>query len=250
MSNKPVVFITGALAGIGRATALAFAKDGWRVAISGRREELGAELVKEIERMDAEAAFFKLDVRNEMSVRETVLGVVERFGRIDAAVNNAGVEGQMGPFVEQTTANYEEIFLPNVYGVFLCMREELRVMVGQQEGAIVNLSSIAGHFGFPGAALYAASKHAVEGLTKAAALEVAALGVKVNAVAPGPIETDMFNRFTGHDPSAKEGFAGMIPAKRIGGAQEVADAIVFLASKKSPYLTGQSVAIDGGYSAQ
>ena len=244
--SSPVVLITGALTGIGRATALAFAQDGARIVVSGRRDEAGHALAKELRALGSEAEFVRADVRHEADVRALVDQTVTRFGRLDVAVNNAGTEGQNAPLTEQTAENYAATFETNVLGVIFSLKHELRVMLTQGSGSIVNVSSVAGKKGFPGAAVYVASKHAVEGLTKSAALEGAAAGVRVNAVAPGPIQTDMLDRFTGNNADAKAGFLSIIPAQRAGTVEEVAQTIVFLASAKAPYLTGQSVAVDGG----
>src|SRR6202049_2568705 len=192
--SKPVVLITGALTGIGRATALAFAQEGSRVVVSGRRDDAGQALVTELRAAGAEAQFIRADVRHEKDVQNLVDKTVARFGRLDIAVNNASTEGKPGPVTEQTAESYAATFDTNVLGVLLSMKHELRVMQPQGSGSIVNLSSTMGHRGAPGASLYTASKHAVEGLTKSAALEGAAFGVRVNAVAPGPIETGMLNR--------------------------------------------------------
>ncbi|CAN7771569.1 glucose 1-dehydrogenase [Variovorax sp. LjRoot175] len=248
--NLPVVLITGALTGIGRATALAFAREGHRIAVSGRRDEAGQALAAELRALGAEAEFIRADVRFEGDVRNLVEQVVERFGRLDVAVNNAGTEGQLGPITEQSTDNYDSIFSTNVLGTLLSLKHEMRVMLAQGAGAIVNLSSIAGQVGIAGASIYAASKHAVEGLTKSAALEGAAAGVRVNAVAPGPVATEMLERFVGGDQQAKEGFLATMPARRAASVDEIAQTIVFLGSDKARYLTGQSLAVDGGYTAQ
>ncbi|MFO1206359.1 MAG: SDR family oxidoreductase [Burkholderiales bacterium] len=248
--TTPVVLITGALAGIGRATALAFAREGAHVVASGRRDEAGRALVDELRSLGAQAEFVRADVRFEAEVRALVDLTVERFGRLDVAVNNAGTEGQGGPITEQTTDNYAAIFDANVLGVLLSLKHEMRVMLRQGSGSIINLSSVAGHIGFPGASVYVASKHAVEGLTKSAALEGAAAGVRVNAVAPGPIATEMFERFTGRDEATQAGLISGVPAKRVGTPEEIAQTIVFLASDKARFLTGQIVTVDGGYTAQ
>jgi NAD(P)-dependent dehydrogenase (short-subunit alcohol dehydrogenase family) len=248
--NQPVVLITGALTGIGRATAIAFAREGARVVVSGRREEAGQALAAELRALGAEAEFVRADVRFEAEVRSLVEQSVERFGRLDVAVNNAGTEGQLAPVVEQTAANYEETFSANVLGVLLSLKHEMRVMTSQGAGSIINLSSIAGQVGIAGASVYAASKHAVEGLTKSVALEGAAAGVRVNAVAPGPVATEMLERFVGGDATQKEGFLATVPARRAASPEEIAQTIVFLASDKARYLTGQSIAVDGAYTAQ
>lgn len=248
--SKPVVLITGALTGIGRATALAFAHEGARLVVSGRHEDKGQALAAELRTLGAEAEFVRADVRFEAEVRNLIDRAVERFGRIDAAVNNAGTEGESGPIVEQSAANYESTFAVNVLGTLLSLKHELRVMLPQRSGSIINLSSIAGQVGFAGAAVYTASKHAVEGLTKSAALEGAAAGVRVNAVAPGPVETPMLDRFVGRNEDAKAGFLAAIPAKRASTPEEIAATIAFLAGDKARYLTGQTIAVDGGFTAQ
>jgi NAD(P)-dependent dehydrogenase (short-subunit alcohol dehydrogenase family) len=245
----PVVLITGALTGIGRAAALAFAAEGSRiVVVSGRREEAGQALATELRGLGAEAEFIRADVRHEDDVRELVDRTVARFGRLDAAVNTAGTEGKPGPVTEQSADSYAATFDTNVLGTLLSMKHELRVMQVQGSGSIVNISSTYGHRGARGASVYAASKHAVEGLTRSAALEVAGSGVRVNAVAPGPIDTAMLNRFTG-TADRKAGLVAGVPLQRAGQPEEIADAIVFLASGKSSFTTGQVFHVDGGKSA-
>src|SRR3989440_179316 len=213
--KKPVVLITGALTGIGRATAIAFAKDGARLVVSGRRETEGKALEAELRGLGAEAAFIQADVRRDDEVRELVDRTVARSGRIDAAVNCAGTEGQPGLVVDQTAESYAATFDTNVLGVLLSLKHELRVMTAQKSGSIVNISSTYGHEGAAGASVYVASKHAVEGMTKSAALEEASSGVRVNAVAPGPTETGMLNRFTG-TAERKAALGKTVPLGRIG----------------------------------
>jgi NAD(P)-dependent dehydrogenase (short-subunit alcohol dehydrogenase family) len=247
--DATVVLITGALTGIGRATALAFARGGARVVVSGRHDEAGQALAKELRDVGAEAEFVRADVRHEDDVRNLVDQTVARFGRLDIAVNNAGTEGQPGALTDQTTDAYRAIFDTNVLGTMLSLKHELRVMRPQGSGSIVNLSSIVGHKALPGAPLYVASKHAVEGLTRAAALEGAAFGVRVNAVAPGPIETGMLDRFAG-SADAKAGFVAGLPLKRAGTPDEIAQAIMFAASETAAFMTGHILAIDGGMTVQ
>jgi NAD(P)-dependent dehydrogenase (short-subunit alcohol dehydrogenase family) len=246
--KNPVVLITGALTGIGRATALAFANEGARIVVSGRRDDAGQALVGELRAVGAEAEFVRADVRHESDVQSLIDQTVARFGRLDVAVNNAGTEGKPGPVTEQTAESYAATFDTNVLGVLLSMKHELRVMQAQGFGSIVNLSSTMGHRGAPGASLYTASKHAVEGLTKSAALEGAAFGVRVNAIAPGPIETAMLDRFTG-SADRKAGLVAGVPLKRVGRPEEIADAIVFAASDKASFITGQIIAVNGGKTA-
>jgi NAD(P)-dependent dehydrogenase (short-subunit alcohol dehydrogenase family) len=249
-TRPPVVLITGALTGIGRATALAFAREGASVIVSGRRDEAGHALAAELRALGVQAEYLHADVRIEAEVRSLVEQTTERFGRLDVAVNNAGTEGQLGPVVEQSEDNYRHTFETNVLGTLLALKHEMRMMLRQGAGAIVNLSSVAGQAGIAGASVYAASKHAVEGLTKCAALEGAALGVRVNAVAPGPVQTDMLDRFTGGNEDAKSGFLASLPARRAGTPDEIAQTIVFLAGDKARFLTGQCLAVDGGFTAQ
>jgi NAD(P)-dependent dehydrogenase (short-subunit alcohol dehydrogenase family) len=246
--GNPVVLITGALTGIGRATALAFARQGANVVVSGRRKDAGAALVVELRELGAEAEFIRADVRRESDVQGLVEKTVARFGRVDVAINNAGTEGTPGPITEQSVESYTATFDTNVLGVMLSLKHELRAMQRQGFGSIVNISSTMGSRGAPGASLYTASKHAVEGLTKSAALEGAAFGVRVNAVAPGPVETAMLDRFTGN-ADRKAGLVAGIPLQRAGRPEEIADAILFVASDKASFITGQIINVNGGKTA-
>jgi NAD(P)-dependent dehydrogenase (short-subunit alcohol dehydrogenase family) len=247
--NTQVVLITGGLTGIGRATALAFAAKGAQVVVSGRRDEEGQKLVTEIRKMGAEAEFVRADVRREEDVRNLIDRTVERYGRLDVAVNAAGTEGVPGPVMEQTAESYSATFDTNVLGTLLSMKHELRVMLPQKNGSIVNISSTYGHTGASGAAVYCASKHAVEGLTKSAALEAAGTGVRVNVIAPGPVETAMLDRFT-KTKERRAGLASTVPLKRVGKPEEIAQAIVFISSDNASFITGASYLVDGGKTAQ
>ena len=246
--SDPVVLITGALTGIGRATALAFAREGASLVVSGRRDDVGFALVTELRALGVEAEFVNADVRHEDDVRTLIDKTVARFGRLDVAVNNAGTEGKPGPVTEQTAESYGATFDTNVLGTLLSMKHEMRVMQTQGSGCIVNISSTMGQRGAANASLYTASKHAVEGLTKSAALEGAAYGVRVNAVAPGPIDTEMLNRFTG-SAERKAGLIAGVPMKRAGKPGEIADAIVFISSEKATFITGQVIGVNGGKTA-
>jgi NAD(P)-dependent dehydrogenase (short-subunit alcohol dehydrogenase family) len=247
MSN-PVVLITGALTGIGRATALAFAKIGARLVVNGRRLTEGKALEVELQRLGAEAVFFEADVRHDEEVRRLIDQAVARFGRLDVAVNVAGTEGQPGLIVSQTAESYAATFDTNVLGTLLSLKHELRIMTAQKSGSIVNISSTYGHEGAAYASVYSASKHAVEGFTKSAALEAASSGVRVNAVAPGPTDTGMLDRFTG-TPENKKALIGGVPLGRIGKPDDIANAVLFLAADASSFVTGQIFTIDGGKTA-
>jgi len=243
--TTPVVLVTGALTGIGRATALAFAREGARVVISGRRDDEGQKLAAELQKLGAEAEFVRSDVRHEDDVRSLIDKTVARFGRLDAAVNCAGTEGTPGPVTEQTAETYAATFDTNVLGTLLSMKHELRVMLAQGSGSIVNVSSAYGRVGAAGASVYVASKHAVEGMTKSAALEVAGTGVRVNVVAPGTTDTGMLTRFTNTDEN-KAALISTVPVKRLATPEEIAHVIAFVASANASYMTGASIPVDGG----
>jgi NAD(P)-dependent dehydrogenase (short-subunit alcohol dehydrogenase family) len=246
--STPVVLITGGLSGIGRAAAIAFAKKGAKVVVAGRRDEAGQALAKELRAFGSEAEFIKADVRKEDEVRALVDQTVARFGRLDVAVNNAGTEGKPGPVTEQTAESYAATFDTNVLGVILSMKHEVRVMQGQGSGNIINISSTYGHEGAAGASLYAGSKHAVEGLTRSVAREIAKSGIRVNGVAPGPTDTGMLTRFT-RTPENKTALATTVPMGRLGLSEELANAIVFIASDEASFITGHVLHVDGGKTA-
>ncbi|WP_329545101.1 glucose 1-dehydrogenase [Streptomyces sp. NBC_01356] len=246
--DNPVVLITGALTGIGRAAAVAFAKQGANVVVAGRRDEAGKALVEELRGLGSWAEFVNADVRNEDEVRAMVDETVTRFGRLDVAVNNAGTEGRPSPITDQSAETYNATFDTNVLGVLLSMKHQVRVMKEQGSGSIVNISSTYGHEGAAGASVYVGSKHAVEGITKSVALEVAASGIRVNGVAPGPTDTGMLTRFTG-TPQNKAALVSEVPLARLGLSEEVAAAIVFIASDKASFITGHILNADGGHSA-
>src|SRR6476619_277345 len=248
MSNDAVVLITGGLTGIGRAAAVAFAKKGAKVVVAGRRDEVGQALVKELRSLGSEAEFINADVRKDEDVRALVDKTVARFGRLDVAVNNAGTEGQVGPITDQTAESYAATFDTNVLGVILSMKHEVRVMQGQSSGSIIDISSTYGHEGAAGASVYVGSKHAVEGITKSVALEVAKSGIRVNGVAPGPTDTGMLTRFTG-TPENKAALVTGVPMGRLGHTAELADAIVFISSDEASFITGHVLNVDGGHSA-
>jgi NAD(P)-dependent dehydrogenase (short-subunit alcohol dehydrogenase family) len=243
--SSQVVLITGGLTGIGRAAAVAFAKKGAKVAVVGRREEAGRALVKELRSFGSEAEFFNADVRHDADIRDAVDKTVARFGRLDVAVNNAATEGQVGPITQQTAESYAATFDTNVLGVILSIKHEVRVMEKQRSGNIINISSTYGHEGAAFASVYVASKHAVEGITKSVALEVVKAGIRVNAVAPGPVDTGMLTRFTGTAEN-KAALVTQVPMDRLGVPDEQANAIVFIASNDASYITGHILNVDGG----
>ena len=246
--NKPVILITGALTGIGRATAVAFAKKGATVVVSGRRDEAGKALVEELRSFGSQAEFFNADVRKEDDVRALVDNTVARFGHIDVAVNNAGTEGQVGPITDQTAESYAATFDTNVLGVVLSMKHEVRAMQAQGSGSIINISSTYGHKGAAYASIYVGAKHAVEGITKSVALELAASGIRVNGVSPGPTDTGMLTRFTGTAEN-KAALVAQVPLGRLGLSEELAKAIVFIASDEASFITGHILNVDGGHTA-
>ena len=247
MSNS-VVLITGALTGIGRAAAVAFAKHGAKVVVAGRHDEAGNALAKELRSLGTEAEFINADVRKEEDVRNMVDRTVARFGRLDVAVNNAATEGQVGPITDQTAESFAATFDTNVLGVVLSMKHEVRAMQAQGNGNIVNISSTYGHEGAAFASIYVGAKHAVEGITKSVALEVAKSGIRVNAVAPGPTDTGMLSRFTG-TAEKKAALTTQVPLRRLGLSEEVADGIVFLGSDEAKFITGHVLNVDGGHTA-
>jgi len=247
MSNS-VVLITGALTGIGRAAAVAFARKGAKVVVAGRHDEVGNALANELRSLGTEAEFINADVRKEDDIRNMVDKTVARFGRLDVAVNNAATEGHVGPITDQTAESFAATFDTNVLGVVLSMKHEVRAMQAQGSGNIVNISSTYGHEGAAFASVYVGAKHAVEGITKSVALEVAKSGIRVNAVAPGPTDTGMLTRFTGTAEN-KAALATEVPLGRLGLSEEVADGIVFLGSAEARFITGHVLNVDGGHTA-
>jgi len=253
MNNKTfsgkVALVTGGTSGIGKTTAIEFAHAGAKVVLTGRREKEGAQVVAEIKKLGGDAGFVRADVARDTDVKGMVDFTVDKFGRLDIAFNNAGVEW-MGPLDQATEAEYRRVFDINVWGVLNSMRHEIPVMLKTGGGAIVNTSSVAGHVGMGQVSIYTASKHAVEGLTKALALEFAKQNIRINAVAPGAIATEMFDRFAGKHSEVLDSLSSLIPVGRIGASEEIAAAVLYLCSDNAKFATGTSLVVDGGFIAQ
>lgn len=250
-ANPPVALVTGAAGGIGRATAKAFAMAGYRVVAADLRAAARPALIAELEALGTEAIFVAADQAVEADCAKVVAAALDAYGRLDAAVNNAATEGHGGRIQDQEAAGARRTIAVNLEGVLWAMKHEIPALLQSGGGAIVNLSSSAGHRGFEEASVYVASKHAVEGLTKTAALEYARAGIRVNAVAPGGIDTEMIARFVGSgDTEARQQLAAQHPMGRMGQPEEVAAAILFLCSPAASFITGQSLAVDGGWLAR
>jgi NAD(P)-dependent dehydrogenase (short-subunit alcohol dehydrogenase family) len=251
MNNKTfsgkVALVTGGTSGIGKTTAIEFARADAKVVLTGRREKEGAQVVAEIKKLGGEATFVRADVAKDADVKRTVDFAVDKYGRLDIAFNNAGVEWK-GPLDQATEAEYRRIFDVNVWGVLNSMRHEIPVMLKNGGGAIVNTSSVAGHVGLGQVSVYNASKHAVEGLTKSVALEFAKQNIRINAIAPGVIATEMWDRFAGEE--LRDQVASIIPVARIGTSEEIAAAVLYLCSDNAKFTTGTSLVVDGGFIAQ
>ena len=244
LQNK-VALVTGGTSGIGRATAIAFGAAGAKVVFSGRRDAEGEKTAKLIRETGAECLYIHSDASNEEDIKALVQKTVETYGRLDCAFNNAGIEGLMKPLHEQSIEDFDNLMAIGVRGVFLCMKYEIGQMLSQGSGVIVNNSSVGGLVAFPGFSPDNASKHAVMGLTRSAALDYAKLGIRINTVNPGFIATSMTERSTAGTAAAD--LAASIPMGRVGRAEEIAQAVIFLCSDAASYITGQPLAIDGGY---
>lgn len=249
--EKKTVIVTGGNGGIGKATALAFAQEGYNVVLTGRNRASGEAVAQQARAFGVEAVFKQVDIRREDEVKQLVAETVQQFGQLDAFVNNAGIPGQEnGLLAECSTDNFRELLETNVLGLFYGMKYATQAMLQTGGGAIVNLASIAGAHGIPHAAQYSASKHAVVGLTKSAAVEYATHGIRVNAIAPGAIKTDILNTAIAAGAYDETSIAAMHPMNRLGTPEDIANGIVYLASDASPFMTGHMLFVDGGFSAK
>lgn len=248
LENK-VALVTGGTSGIGKATAIALGVAGAKVVFSGRREEEGENTANSMRQSGAECLFVRSDVSSESDIKALIQKTVESYGRIDCAFNNAGIESSPKPLHEQSIEHFDNLMATNVRGLFLCMKYEIQQMLTQSSGVIINNSSAAGIIGFAGVSPYSASKHAVMGLTRSAALDYAKQSIRINAVNPGLIATEMTDRFSDKDPALEQQLASIVPIGRLGQAEEIAATVVFLCSDAASYITGQSIVIDGGFTA-
>jgi len=246
LENK-VALITGATSGIGKATAKAFGVAGAKVVFSGRREPEGKATEAQLRDAGVDCLFVRSDVSNEVEIKALVQTTVEKYGRLDCAFNNAGIESIVKPLHEQSIKDFDKLMAINVRGLFLCLKYEIQQMLTQGSGAIVNTSSLGGLIAFPGTSPYIASKHAVMGLTRAAALDYAKQGIRVNTVNPGGTATEMLDRSLSQMGFTADNLASTVPMGRIGQAEEIAQAVVFLCSDAASYITGQALVIDGGF---
>jgi NAD(P)-dependent dehydrogenase (short-subunit alcohol dehydrogenase family) len=245
-----VAIVTGGTSGIGRAAAIAYAREGAKVVVAGRRTAEGEETVRLLQAQGGEGIFVATDVSQQAQVKELVDRTMQKFGRLDFAFNNAGIEQEPTPFLEQNEETYDRIMNINVKGVWLSMKYEIPAMLKTGGGSIVNTSSSLGVVAMPGIEIYAASKHAVIGLTKSAAVEFGKQGIRINAVLPAAIETDMLQRFVGDNAEMRAQMAAKHPIGRVGKAEEIAEAAIWLSSSKASFVTGHSLLVDGGFTAE
>jgi NAD(P)-dependent dehydrogenase (short-subunit alcohol dehydrogenase family) len=248
--NDTVAMVTGAATGIGLVTAETYARAGCHVVLADRDQARGETAAETLREAGADAVFVPCDVSDPDQVRRLHAKIIERHGRLDVACNNAGIDGDVAPTAECSLENFDRVIGVNLRGLFVCMQEQLKIMIDQPSGAIVNVASVAGLVGFGGLPAYCASKGGVVQLTRAAALEYATSGIRVNAVCPGAIKTEMIERVTHHDPEQEKAMRALHPMNRMGTPQEVADAIVWISSPQAGFVTGQAFAVDGGFVAR
>ncbi|PTL80220.1 SDR family NAD(P)-dependent oxidoreductase [Vitiosangium sp. GDMCC 1.1324] len=244
-----VIIVTGATSGIGAATAVEAARQGARVVVAGRRADKGEEVVGLIRANGGQALFVRTDVSQEADIEALIARTVREYGRLDGAFNNAGIPGPLGKLAELPAAEYRQLMAINLDSVFLCMRHEIQAMKKTGGGSIVNCASVLGLVAGPGFGAYSSAKHGLLGMTKAAALDYATEGIRVNAVLPGPIETEIWSHIE-HGGPIRQGFVDGVPMQRAARSEEVARPVLFLLSDWSTYITGTSLVIDGGYTAR
>ena len=249
-AKDTVALVTGAATGIGYATAKAYCAAGCRVVLADRDEERGVEASAELRKAGGDAIFIACDVSQPEQVRALHREIIELFGKLDVACNNAGIEGEQAPTAESSLENFDRVIGINLRGLFVCMQEQLKIMQKQASGSIVNIASVAGLIGFGGLPAYCASKGGVVQLSKTAALEYATQGIRVNAICPGAIKTEMIDRITHKDPETEKAFDALHPMNRMGTVEEVADTIVWITSPQAGFITGQALAVDGGMVAR
>lgn len=245
-----VALVTGGATGIGKEIALTFANNGARVVVADRNSELGQLTADQIVSFGGKASFVQADIANDADVKTLIETTVQLYGSLDLVCNNAGVEGDQGNTVDCSTENWDKVLNTNLKGLWLCMKYQIPQLLKSGGGSIVNISSIAGEIGFAGLPAYVASKHGVVGLTKTTALEFAKQNIRVNAVCPGPILTDMLQRLMDTTPGFEESIKAGVPMGEIGTVEQVADTVAFLSSPSASYITGQALCVDGGWVAQ
>jgi NAD(P)-dependent dehydrogenase (short-subunit alcohol dehydrogenase family) len=249
MQGKTAI-VTGGALGIGRATAVAFAQQGVNVVIADIQEEKAQDTLNLIKDKPGEGHFIKTDVSSLQDIKDMVQETLDKFGSLDYAFNNAGIEGKQTPLAEQSEEDWDKIISINLKGVWTCMKCEIKEMLKAEAGVIVNMSSVAGKVGFANLAPYVATKHGVNGLTKTAALEYAKKGLRINSVCPGVIKTEMIERITKKDKEAEKQFANLAPVGRMGKPEEIAEAVLWLCSEESSFVTGHTLVVDGGFLAK
>ncbi|BFM18056.1 SDR family oxidoreductase [Maricurvus nonylphenolicus] len=248
--NEKVIVVTGAASGIGQGTALAMAREGAKLVLADVSVASGEQTLKQVEEAGAEAIFVQTDVTDALQVEQLMLAALDRFGRLDSAFNNAGIEGAMSPMDEIDIAEFDRTIAVNLRGVFLCMKYQAQAMIKNGGGSIVNNSSVMGLVGAPQIAAYSASKFGVVGLTKSAALDYAKKGIRINAICPGGVETPMVSEILQQQPGVLEEVLASVPAKRLASPEEIAQAVMWLCSDSSSFVTGAALPVDGAYTAQ